>query len=90
VKGQEDIDVVSQETVIMSFGLPALTSTELFGENIVEYLAAFLDIPLTKIRVVNIVRESGNKRRKRSENDGSIIIEIGDEPKLGKTQNYVT
>ena len=83
VKGDEAVDVISQDTVIVSFGIPALTSKEFFSEDIVENLAAFLDIPLTKVRIVNIVKEHGNKRRKRSENDATIVLEIGNEPTSG-------
>ncbi|XP_053388767.1 fibrocystin-L-like isoform X2 [Mercenaria mercenaria] len=80
IKGPAQIEVVSQNTMIVSFGLPALSVSEFFGENIVENLAAFLDIPLTKVRIVNIVSASVNGRRKRSESDLNIEIEIGDEP----------
>ncbi|XP_060567723.1 fibrocystin-L-like [Ruditapes philippinarum] len=82
VKGKAQIDIISQETFIVSFGFPALSYSELFGQSIVEHLAAFLDIPLTKVRIVNVVSESINGRSKRSEDDNMVIeIEIGNEPK---------
>ena len=78
IKGSQVIEVKSQETVIVSFTLPAMSEEDFFGDNIVENLADFLNIPLTKIRVVNIVSASGS-RRKRS--TGIVIeVEIGDEP----------
>lgn len=48
-----------------------------------ENLAAFLNIPLTKVRVMSVVSASGNGRRKRSEGGINVVIEIGDEPSSG-------
>ncbi|XP_052286416.1 fibrocystin-L-like [Dreissena polymorpha] len=82
IQGPQRIDVVSQQTVIVSFSIPALTVEEFyFGANIIENIAAFLNIPLTKVRIVNVVSaSSANGRRKRS-SDGIIVeFEIGNEP----------
>ena len=60
--------------------MPALSVSDFYGDNIIENLASFLNIPLTKVRVVNVVSESsGASRRKRS--TGIVVeVEIGDEP----------
>jgi hypothetical protein len=70
----------------VSFGLPALTVAEFYGDNIIENLAAFLNIPLTKVRIINVVSASGNGRRKRSTSGVTVVVEIGDEPSTGKRQ----
>ena len=84
IKGPQVIEVIVQETAIVSFSMPALSVDDFYGDNIVQNLASFLNIPLTKIRVVNVVSE-GSRRRKRS--TGIVVeVEIGDEPsscKLG-------
>ncbi|XP_045208899.2 fibrocystin-L-like [Mercenaria mercenaria] len=80
VKGSAKIDVKTQETIIVSFGFPALTVEEFYGDKIIEILAAFLDIPLTKIRIVNIVSEQTRRRKKRADSQMIMEVEIGDEP----------
>ena len=78
IKGPQIIEVIVQETAIVSFSMPALSVDDFYGDNIIQNLASFLNIPLTKIRVVNVVSE-GSRRRKRS--TGIVVeVEIGDEP----------
>ena len=78
IKGPQVIEVIAQDTVIVSFSMPALSTDDFYGDNIIQNLASFLNIPLTKIRVVNVVSE-GSRRRKRS--TGIVVeVEIGDEP----------
>ena len=70
--------------IIVSFGLPAMTVEDFYGANIVENLAAFLNIPLTKVRVVNVISKSSRRRRRRRSDGGvSVEVEIGDEPASG-------
>ncbi|XP_052805044.1 fibrocystin-L-like isoform X2 [Mya arenaria] len=79
VQGQQRIDVISRDTIIVSFSLPALTVDEFFGDNIIENVAAFLNIPLTKVRIMNVVSES-ETRKKRDSGGVTVELEIGDEP----------
>ena len=86
IGGQHIIEVMSPETVIVSFSMPALSEEDFFGDNIVENLASFLSIPLNKVRVVNVISSSGN-RRKRS--TGIVVeVEIGDEPASCKLNKF--
>ncbi|KAL4228989.1 Fibrocystin-L [Mactra antiquata] len=81
IQGPEQIDVITSESIIVSFGIPALSVEEFFGDNLVENLAAFLNIPLSKVRIVNVVSASSNSRRRKRSGDGiTVEIEIGDEP----------
>lgn len=75
--------MISQDTIIVSFGLPAMTVDDFFGDNLVENLAAFLNIPLTKVRIMNVVSESSSGRRKRSTDGITVEVEIGNEPTSG-------
>ncbi|XP_045210443.2 fibrocystin-L-like isoform X2 [Mercenaria mercenaria] len=82
IQGLQRIDVRTQASVIVTFGLPDLTLDEFFGDNIVENLATFLNIPLDKVKVVNAVYASStSRRRKRSSETGIVVeLEIADEP----------
>jgi hypothetical protein len=84
IMGPEQIDIKSADTIIVSFGIPALTVADFYGDNLVENLAAFLNIPLTKVRIMNVVSAAGNGRRKRRSSNGiTVEVEIGDEPASG-------
>jgi len=79
IQGQQRIDIVSRKTIIVSFSLPAMTESEFFGTNIIENIAAFLNIPLSKVRIMSVVSETAARKR-RSESGITAVLEIGDEP----------
>lgn len=56
--------------------MPPVTVDDFFGENLVNNIALFLDIPSDKIRVVDIVRE-GSRRKRAAEESLKVNIEIG-------------
>lgn len=62
--------------VVVSLSLPPMTVDVFFGENIVNNLATFLGVPKEKIRIVDIIREDGNRRRRNTESI-QLDIEIG-------------
>ncbi|KAK7105773.1 hypothetical protein V1264_017108 [Littorina saxatilis] len=67
------------DVLIVSFGLPAMNNEEFFGEQIINHLAQFLSIPIDKVRVVDVIRETGSSgRRKRTTGTTYFIIEVGD------------
>lgn len=84
ILGPQRVDIKTVESIMISLGLPSLTTEQFFGENIVENMASFLNIPLTKVRVVSVVSASNSRRRKRSGTGITVEIEIGDEPVNGK------
>lgn len=90
VKGPSDITVKTVEQVIINFQYPAQSVDDFYGEKIVEYLAAFFDLPPEKVRVVDIVsaQQSSGRRRKRSTGNDEIIIEISDSPSPSKFSDY--
>lgn len=84
IKGPTPVNVITSEVLIVSFGLPAMTVEYFYGANIVEHLAHFLSIPLTKVRVVNVVSENSKFRRNKRDSNGiSAAVEVGDEPSSG-------
>ncbi|XP_052245987.1 fibrocystin-L-like isoform X3 [Dreissena polymorpha] len=87
LKGNAEIQLSKANVVIVSFGLPAMTVEEFFGANIVENLAAMLNIPLEKVRVVSIVSSAGSGRKRRSTSTLAVVLEIGDEPPASATDN---
>ncbi|KAL3886657.1 hypothetical protein ACJMK2_026637 [Sinanodonta woodiana] len=84
VKGPRAVEIKTYEVIMVAFGLPMMTVDDFFGENLVQNLAAFLNIPYSKIRIVNIVREqSSSGRRKRDTSVGNtttVEVEIGNLP----------
>ena len=73
--GEGIVDIIIKEVVMVSLTLPPMTIDDFFGENIISNLAAFLDVPASKIRIVNVVRETSS--RKRNTDTTTIQIEIG-------------
>ncbi|XP_069115680.1 fibrocystin-L-like [Argopecten irradians] len=82
VRGNSPVKIVTNPSLIVSFQIPALTPEEFYGEALVHNLALFFDVPPEKVRIVNVVREAGRKRR---DTEGSIevVAEVGDEPTAG-------
>lgn len=74
--GTKTLDAIIKEVVIISLSMPPVTIDDFFGENIIANLAAFLGVPDSKIRIVNIVRETGS-RRKRADDSVTLDMEIG-------------
>lgn len=70
------MDVIIKEVVLVSLTLPPMTIDDFFGEKVVENLAAFLGIPPEKIRIVDVISEATN-RRKRDVSGTTIQFEIG-------------
>ena len=78
VRGSTPVDIVTDETILVTFNVPFMTVDEFFGERIVQNLAAFFDIPPEKIRFAEAVSESN--RRKRSDTF-TFTIEIANPPR---------
>ena len=82
IKGSSPIIVVTTPVVQVSLSL-FVTAGEFFNEDmLVRNIAFLLGIPSNKIRIVNIVRESGSvgKRQTGSSNAVQLSFEIGNSP----------
>ncbi|KAL3885610.1 hypothetical protein ACJMK2_025660 [Sinanodonta woodiana] len=83
VKGPRAVEIKTAEVIMVAFGLPMMIIDDFFGRNLVQNLAAFLSIPYSKIRIVNIITEqssAGRRKRAISEGDITIQVEIGNLP----------
>ncbi|KAK3587659.1 hypothetical protein CHS0354_042443 [Potamilus streckersoni] len=84
VKSPRVIEIKTAEVIMVAFGLPMMTVDDFFGQNLVQNLAAFLSIPYSKIRIVNIINEqssSGRHKRETFAGDKTTIeVEIGNLP----------
>ncbi|XP_043545299.1 PKHD1 like 1, tandem duplicate 1 [Chiloscyllium plagiosum] len=78
VRGSTPIEVHTAPVLHISFNLPAMTVHEFYGPNLVENLALFLHVPQRKIRITNIVREKGLRRKRAT--GITVEVEIGDPP----------
>ncbi|KAK0070514.1 fibrocystin-L [Biomphalaria pfeifferi] len=78
--GNSEITVTLTEALVVSFTLPLMKEEDFFGEKIIESLAAFLNISPKKVRIVNIVRASGRRKRETTTVTMTIQVEISNEP----------
>ena len=63
IGGGDPVDIKTSPLVVVTFGVPAQTVDEFFGEKMVENFAAFFNIPASKIKIVTGSRESRRKKR---------------------------
>jgi len=69
--GGEPVDIITSAEIVVAFNMPTMTADEFFSpELIVSNMAAFFNIPASKIKIVDAVRE---KRRKR-QNEQTIDV----------------
>ncbi|KAK3107766.1 hypothetical protein FSP39_021797 [Pinctada imbricata] len=85
VGGNSEYIIKTQNTIIVSHQFPPMTVDEFFGQNIVQNLAAFLNIPASKVRVTDVIPENqaAGKRKKRATGSDVIvgaIVEVGNAP----------
>ncbi|XP_069115224.1 fibrocystin-L-like [Argopecten irradians] len=81
IRGNKVVQVKTDPSVIVSFQFPAMTVDQFYGDQLVQHLAAFFDLPPHKVRVVKVVRETTPAgRRKRSTGYDEVVVEISDTP----------
>ena len=64
----------------VQIGVEAVSIDDFFKENLVRNLAGLLGIDQSLIRVVNIVSESGRRKRRSSGDVALVELEIADPP----------
>jgi hypothetical protein len=72
---------------MMAFGFPPVSVDDFFEANIIQNLANFFGIPMSSIRVVNVIREDTVLRRKRSAGGGATGVEIEITPDKADTNS---
>ena len=81
IGGGDYIDLKVTPTIFVRFGVPAITESSFFNkETLVQNFADLLGIPASKIRRVNIIRESTGSRKKRSAETIFVELSIMEDP----------
>lgn len=94
VRGAIPVDIVTTPVIVVSFGVPAVSVNEFFGENLINNLVAFLGVKKSQIRIVDIIAEDSVRRRRsthiyeydrrqrRAAEEGTteVIFEVGNSP----------
>ncbi|KAJ8026384.1 Fibrocystin-L [Holothuria leucospilota] len=80
IRSSTVIEVLTTPVVMTTFGVPAVEVDDFFEKNIIENLANLLDIPKTKIRIVEIIREDSRRRKRRATGEVEVVVEIGNPP----------
>ena len=52
--GQQTLNIRRHEVLMVSFGLPAMTDEEFFGEQLINNLAQFLSVPASKVGIAGV------------------------------------
>eukprot|EP00058_Branchiostoma_floridae_P028596 XP_002614087.1 hypothetical protein BRAFLDRAFT_118430 [Branchiostoma floridae] len=80
LKGSNSVTIKQTEIIVLTFGMPPVTVEDFFSsDQLVNNLCLFLNIPADKVRVVDVVREDGSRRR-RDVGSMTVEIQIGDPP----------
>ena len=68
----------------VKLGVKAVTIDDFFKENLLSNLVQLLGIDPSRVRIVDIVSESGSRRRRKRSSGGvfNVLIEIGDSPPI--------
>ena len=87
IRGSKTHKVLISPVIMLSMTV-TISPEDFFNEDkLTTNLAALLDIPKSKIRVVNVVRETNRRKRSSSSNENiSFDVEIGDSP-VNSTEN---
>ena len=83
IKGSVPHKIITTPIIMLSLTVSTTVENFFDEEFLVRNLALLLGIPDNKIRIVNVVRETSSRRRKRQEDEvvmETIEIEIGDPP----------
>ncbi|XP_033119895.1 fibrocystin-L-like [Anneissia japonica] len=86
LRGSKPLDIITSPVVMVTVGVAPVDVDDFYEENLVSNLASLLGIDDSQIRVVDVVREGGRRRRS---TEIEVEIEIGDTPSItsNHTQN---
>ena len=80
--------LVQAKVVVVSFTLPYMEPEEFFADNVIQNIAMILNVPLEKVRIVEVIRAS--ESRKKRTMGITIGVEIGDLPATSKCCHETT
>uniref|UniRef100_A0A3Q3JRM8 Polycystic kidney and hepatic disease 1 (autosomal recessive)-like 1 n=1 Tax=Monopterus albus TaxID=43700 RepID=A0A3Q3JRM8_MONAL len=78
--GSQPAEIRTAPVLFISFGLPAMTEEQFFGENLIQNLALFLNIPPNMMRISKIVRADGGAQRRKRSTGLTVEVEIKKPP----------
>ncbi|XP_038045747.1 fibrocystin-L-like [Patiria miniata] len=82
VRGPEPVEIRTTAVVMVSFGVPAVSVDDFYENgNLVNNLAALLNLDPSQIRVVEVVREGSRRRRRLAQGESGVSLEIGPQPR---------
>ena len=79
IRGSEPVEIRTTAVIMVTFGVPAVAVDDFYEINLVNNLAALLNVEPSQIRIVDVVSES-SRRRRRSTAETEVTVEIGPEP----------
>lgn len=74
------MEVRTSPLLVIAFELPAMTEDEFFGDNLVQNLAAFFNIPPEMIRITQIIPGGAGARRRKRSTGLKVEVEIKKPP----------
>merc|ERR1712136_93355 len=94
LRGPQVIEIKTAPVVVIEFGFPAMKVDDFFEKNLISNLATYLEVPPYKVKLVNVVRETRDRRKrslrrvKRSDDVTTFTIELdGDILNTTETNN---
>ena len=86
IRGDSRYEIRTTPVIQVSLSLSVANANDFFdSERLAQNIAFILGIPESKIRVVEVVRET-LRRKRQAEGSVEVSIEIGDEPAINETQ----
>ncbi|KAM8882915.1 PKHD1 like 1, tandem duplicate 1 [Synchiropus picturatus] len=87
VRGSEPVEIKTLPQLIIAFDMPPISEDEFFGDELVNNLATFLNVPANMIHITNIIREDSRRRRKRA---ATMTVEVEIKKPLVQTTSNST
>ncbi|XP_071946022.1 fibrocystin-L-like [Antedon mediterranea] len=84
IRGSDPIDIITTPVIMVDVGVAPVDVDDFYEEDLVNNLASLLGVDESQIRVVDVVREGG--RRKRS-TEFQVLIEIGESPRASSNSS---
>ena len=80
IRGDRAVRVETTPVIQLGIDLPPITIDEFFEVNLVRNLALLLGISPNRIRIVNVIFESGTRQKRETSPRTRVELEIGDAP----------
>ena len=80
--GSTPVEIKMQPVILLQLSMSAagVTTDQFFEDNLVQNLASLLNVDSSKVRILEIVRGSGRRKRRQTAGTLNVQFEIGDPP----------